>query len=252
MNKVMFFLTAALAVLASPCIASAAECGYIGGTSGNDTIVVGVAMEWNSSTGMWQYVNGTPRVGYCRRNEAGLYTFGFLNGCTLTTPAADWVMISPGAGDDTVGIHPAGAAQFTCGGLTYAIAPGPWRGSGTSGWAFQVKTTLGSGFDRFYGSPNTDWAYSNDFASSNDSANDIMCTYAGADVLIGDGNDATDFECMDGWTGNDYYNGFGESPEADLVSFYDWANPGYWTSASLAALTHWCTTTCGGAPPVLM
>ena len=160
--------------------------------------------------------------------------------CDTATPGGDTLFLSTGAGDDTVTtllyehtsavggsnwINNHSGTGMICGSGDYAIMP--WNG----GFDFGVEAVLGTGEDRFFGTPNDDSAKSNKFFSiqvpipaphgplrwvqlaPGDDAMDFLCGGDGSDVLLGDADDGAFIggeyveEVLDGGFGDDYCDG---------------------------------------------
>ncbi|MGH1343043.1 MAG: hypothetical protein ACRBN8_15895 [Nannocystales bacterium] len=178
-------------------------------------------------------------VGVCWRDETHGWTLERAN-CDTTTPSADLLFLQTHAGDDTVTtllvdqtydvgglewIAGAPSRQGTphamyCGSDEFALAP--WNPD----FAFGVEAVLGTGTDRFFGTPGDDIAYSNQLFTTEvripapwgplttvqtapgDNASDVLCGGYGADELYGDADDSLSAEeVLDGGYGDDFCDG---------------------------------------------
>ncbi len=174
-------------------------------------------------------------VGVCWRDASGGWTLERLANCDTSTAAGDTLLLQTGPGDDTVTTlleehtYSVGGpdwllAEYTHGGTTramycgsddYAIAP--WNPD----FEFGVTAILGTGTDRFFGTPGDDTAHSNHVSTSlqpipapwgpptwvqqapGDNASDVLCGGYGDDVLLGDADDSISAEeVLDGGFGD--------------------------------------------------
>lgn len=177
-------------------------------------------------------------VGVCWRDANGAWTLERIATCDTSTPGGDTLRLRTGAGDDTVTTlleehtYSVGGpdwilSEYTPGGTTramycgsddYAIAP--WNPD----FDFGVLAVLGTGLDRFFGTPEDDIAHSNLVSTSQiripavwgpltwvqhapgDNASDVLCGGHGTDELLGDADDGPSAEeVLDGGYGNDDY-----------------------------------------------
>ena len=179
-------------------------------------------------------------VGVCWRDANGAWTLERIATCDTSTSGGDTLLLQTGAGDDTVTTlleehtYAVGGpdwllAEYTPGGTTramycgsddYAIAP--WNPD----FDFGVEAVLGTGADRFFGTPNDDIAESNQIYTTQvripapwgpltwvqqapgDNASDLLCGGLGDDELLGDADDSwTAEEVLDGGFGDDFCDG---------------------------------------------
>ncbi|MBZ0115359.1 MAG: hypothetical protein K8H88_00085 [Sandaracinaceae bacterium] len=189
--------------------AHAFQCGSLTTDAGDNTVILGeVYQRDNSYPPQWvpvDWANGD--LGACWTDQYGLsHLTAFA--CGGQSSSSDFMLINTGAGDDQITVW---HGQVTsCPGTNYAI--GPWFTSWNG--KFFVDANLGTGFDRFYGTPNRDVVDSNT-STTDDGEDDLLCGYGGNDTLTGDTADATDRECLWGGGGTDVCDGAGDSPEAD-------------------------------------
>ncbi|MBV1860723.1 MAG: hypothetical protein KUG77_20075 [Nannocystaceae bacterium] len=187
------------------------------------------------------------KIGVCWRDAGGAWTLEqptatqWVGGssqtttCDISTSGADTLLLTTGAGDDTVTTlleehtytvggadwleaddGPAGTTHaMYCGSDDFAIAP--WNPT----FDFGVAAILGTGLDRFFGTPNDDLAHSNHVYTVNppgpltsvqqapgDNASDVLCGGRGDDELLGDADDSWSAEeVLDGGYGDDFCDG---------------------------------------------
>lgn len=193
--------------------AAAAVCDSVIGDSGDNIVILGSQTTHVGTYPNDFYVSLSPlRLQACWRDQYGLWHLDTTS-CTGTyTPAGDQVIVDTGEGDDIVVAHPDSAGNFTCP-VSTGVVVGPW----VPGMDFGINALLGTGADTAYLSPNDDIAISGAATAVDDGANDIMCGYGGDDILLGDGTDGTDLECLDGGADTDVCYGYGSdvSPDPD-------------------------------------
>ncbi|MBL4688384.1 MAG: hypothetical protein JKY37_27600 [Nannocystaceae bacterium] len=193
----------------------------------------------------------TGEVGVCWRDESGLWTLEqpttieFVDGvpstvtCDTATSDTKMLFLDTGPGNDTVTtlleVHTLSVggpnwirSEYTRDGTTRAMFCGandraiaPWNPD----FEFGVRAVLGTGSDRFYGTPADDIAQSNHVSTSTvsipplgpgtlvqvapgDNATDLLCGGDGDDELLGDADDGPSFEeILDGGKGDDFCDG---------------------------------------------
>lgn len=231
---------------AMPGRASAASCGTVTGTTASDTIVLGPAVVYYGQIG-W-----VPTGALYGCVDNGVTRVAQDSGCDGDEGPATWVTVNAGLGNDIVAPHTGGV--INCGGVYI----GPWPEYGTNEYTIGVEINGGSGGDIIHGSRGPDRLHSNNFSGTNDSAQDVICGYGGADALRGDTTDAGDLECLNGGNGGppwssdaDTCDGMGADTASDPDLVFECET---WASAvwSWDFNDPWCMNYCGASPPVLL
>jgi len=211
-------------------VAHADSCATLSfpGDKGQDVIL------GEYSTTVWHPLYGERLIrwgelGVCWYDEdQGSWSLERLHTCDTSTPGADVLLLQTWGGDDTVTtLYGSSTGPNWIEGAMRCSADGraalaPWN----SDFDFGVHAVLGTGFDRFYGTPGDDIAESNAITTETvniphpwgpptfvqvapgDGASDILCGGEGDDELLGDADDGPTFEeILDGGEGDDFCDG---------------------------------------------
>lgn len=216
-TKLPLVLTATAVSLWFCSHASAQECGTYHGTSGNDIILIGEAVDT-----LLGFTYRTGRVAVCRKTGSS-FVYTEIPTCDDTT---QWdLLVLPQQGNDV--IAPV-VSNIRCG------SAGPHVVTFSElvfGFGFTVVGDgSGTGGDTIYGTQNDDYLMSlHGNPGASDNAGDLLCGYEGNDTLFGDSS-STRERMSGGADGGDICHGGTQT--SSLSIDHTWGCESTWNSVS--------------------